>query len=74
MDERRKRLATVGLLKSDVQLNLGQLEASRKSLKEARRWEEADAYKNEIKAGLKIANKQVAPDLLLLPVAAPEAG
>ena len=41
---------------------------------EARRWEEADAYKNEIKAGLKIANKQTAPDLLLLPVKAPEAG
>ncbi|MEM7012576.1 MAG: S8 family serine peptidase, partial [Verrucomicrobiota bacterium] len=40
MDERRKRLATVGLLKSDVQLCLGQLEASRKSLKESRRWEE----------------------------------
>ncbi|MGI9290092.1 MAG: DUF3450 domain-containing protein [Gammaproteobacteria bacterium] len=41
---------------------------------QARRWENADAYKNEIKAGLKIANKQVAPDLLLLPVATPEAG
>jgi hypothetical protein len=41
---------------------------------DARRWEEADAYKNEIRAGLKIANKQVAPDLLLLPVATPEAG
>jgi len=41
---------------------------------DARRWEEADAYKNEIRAGLKIAKKQVAPDLLLLPVSAPEAG
>lgn len=41
---------------------------------EARRWQEADAYKNEIRAGLKIANKQVAPDLLLMPVATPEAG
>ena len=41
---------------------------------QARRWEEADAYKNEIRAGLKIAKKQVAPDLLLLPVGAPEAG
>jgi hypothetical protein len=41
---------------------------------QARRWEEADAYKNEIRAGLKIAKKQVAPDLLLLPVSAPEAG
>jgi hypothetical protein len=41
---------------------------------DARRWEEADTYKNGIKAGLKIAKKQVAPDLLLLPVATPEAG
>jgi hypothetical protein len=40
----------------------------------ARRWDEADSYKNEIRAGLKIAKKQVAPDLLLLPVSAPEAG
>jgi hypothetical protein len=40
----------------------------------ARRWEAADSYKNEIRAGLKIAKKQVAPDLLLLPVNAPEAG
>ena len=40
----------------------------------ARRWEEADGYKNQIRAGLKIAKKQVAPDLLLLPVPAPEAG
>ena len=31
-------------------------------------------YKNEIKFGLQIARKQKAPDLLLLPVAAPEAG
>jgi hypothetical protein len=41
---------------------------------DARRWEAADSYKNEIRAGLKIAKKQVAPDLLLLPVNAPEAG
>jgi hypothetical protein len=41
---------------------------------EARRWQEADAYKNEIRAGLKIAKKQVAPDLVLMPVATPEAG
>lgn len=40
----------------------------------ARRWQEADEYKNQIRAGLKIAKKQVAPDLLLLPVPAPEAG
>ncbi|MBT8421571.1 MAG: DUF3450 domain-containing protein [Gammaproteobacteria bacterium] len=41
---------------------------------QARRWESADAYKNQIKQGLKIASKQIAPELLLLPVAAPEAG
>ncbi|HJP04663.1 MAG: DUF3450 domain-containing protein [Gammaproteobacteria bacterium] len=40
----------------------------------SRSWKEADDYKNEIRAGLKIAKKQVAPDLLLLPVSAPEAG
>jgi len=31
-------------------------------------------FKNQIKFGLQIANKQVAPDLVLLPVGAPEAG
>jgi hypothetical protein len=41
---------------------------------QARRWDDASNYKNEIRAGLKIAKKQVAPDLLLLPVNAPEAG
>jgi hypothetical protein len=41
---------------------------------QARRWENADDYKTEIRAGLKIAKKQVAPDLLILPVSAPEAG
>ncbi|MDP6436532.1 MAG: DUF3450 domain-containing protein [Gammaproteobacteria bacterium] len=40
----------------------------------SRSWQEADDYKNEIREGLKIAKKQVAPDLLLLPVSAPEAG
>jgi hypothetical protein len=40
----------------------------------SRSWQSADDYKNEIRAGLKIAKKQVAPDLLLLPVSAPEAG
>lgn len=33
-----------------------------------------DDYKNQIKFGLQIARKQVAPDLVLLPVDAPEAG
>jgi len=41
---------------------------------EARRWEAADEHKNQIREGLKIAKKQVAPELLLLPVPAPEAG
>lgn len=41
---------------------------------EARRWEDGDEYKSQIKFGLKIANKQVAPELVLLPVPAPEAG
>jgi len=40
----------------------------------ARQWVDADEYKNDIRQGLKIAQKQLAPDLLLLPVAAPEAG
>ena len=31
-------------------------------------------YKNQIRMGLKIAKKQVAPELLLLPIDAPEAG
>ena len=31
-------------------------------------------YKNQIKQGLRIAKKQVAPDLLLLPIDVPEAG
>jgi predicted RNase H-like nuclease (RuvC/YqgF family) len=40
----------------------------------ARRWEDADVYRNEIREGLKIAKKQVAPDLILMPVSPPEAG
>lgn len=40
---------------------------------EARRWEDAESYKNQIREGLKVAKKQVAPELLLLPVPAPEA-
>jgi hypothetical protein len=39
---------------------------------QAGRWEEANNYKNEIRAGLKMAKKQVAPDLLLMPVSAPK--
>lgn len=40
----------------------------------ARRWEDAAEHKNQIRQGLKIANKQIAPELVLLPVPAPEAG
>ena len=31
-------------------------------------------FKNQIRQGLKIANKQIAPELVLLPISAPEAG
>ena len=38
-------------------------------------WEgKGNEYKNEIKEGLRIAKKQQAPDLILIPVQAPEAG
>lgn len=41
----------------------------------SRQWQElGNEYKNQIKFGLKIAKKQVAPDLVLIPVDAPEAG
>ena len=32
------------------------------------------SYRNQVRLGLRMALKQVAPDLLLLPVSAPEAG
>ncbi len=38
-----------------------------------RSWENADDNRNGIKAGLKIAKKQVAPDLVILPVDSAEA-
>ena len=38
-----------------------------------RSWVDADANRNGIKAGLKIAKKQVAPDLVILPVDSAEA-
>lgn len=42
---------------------------------DARSWVElGNEYRNQIKFGLQIARKQVAPDLVLLPVDAPEAG
>ena len=40
-----------------------------------RKWTElGNEYRNYVKFGLQIANKQVAPDLVLMPVDAPEAG
>ena len=40
-----------------------------------RRWVPlGNEYKNAIRQGLRIAKKQVAPDLVLLPVGTPEAG
>ncbi len=42
--------------------------------KAERRWEKLPArYRTEIKMGLRIASKQIAPDLLILPIPAPEA-
>jgi hypothetical protein len=40
MEERRKRIAAVERLKADVQLHLGDLAASRKSLAQSGRWED----------------------------------
>jgi len=40
-----------------------------------RQWQALGSdYKNQIRQGLKIANKQIAPELVLLPIKAPEAG
>lgn len=39
-----------------------------------RTWVDGGDHKSQIKFGLKIATKQIAPDLVLLPVNAPEAG
>ena len=42
---------------------------------QARQWQALGSeYKNQIRQGLKIANKQIAPELVLLPITAPEAG
>jgi hypothetical protein len=41
----------------------------------SRQWQALGSeYKNQIRQGLKIANKQIAPELVLLPISAPEAG
>lgn len=38
-----------------------------------RRWEELDSdYSSSVRAGLRIANKQAAPDLMILPIPGPE--
>ena len=36
-------------------------------------WDDASDQRNQIKLGLSIAKKQVAPDLVILPVDSPEA-
>ena len=42
---------------------------------ENRQWQALGSdFKNQIRQGLKIANKQIAPELVLLPIKAPEAG
>lgn len=40
--------------------------------KNTREWEVANEYRNDVVAGLRIARKQAAPDLLRLPLPAPE--
>ncbi len=51
------------------------LSATRKWDREARAWMDLEgSYRNQVRMGLRVARRQVAPDLLLLPVAAPEAG
>lgn len=51
------------------------LSATRRWDREAKAWVDLEgSYRNQVRQGLRVANQQVAPDLLLLPVAAPEAG
>ena len=51
------------------------LSATRRWDREARGWVDLEgSYRNQVRNGLRVARKQVAPDLLLLPVSAPEAG
>ncbi len=40
--------------------------------KDAKSWNMSDDYRNEVKKGLRVANELIAPELLLLPVPAPE--
>ena len=37
-------------------------------IKKTKQWEDASDNRNEIKMGLSIAKKQVAPDLVIIPV------
>ncbi|WP_405238676.1 DUF3450 domain-containing protein [Lentisalinibacter orientalis] len=39
---------------------------------EAKSWDMSDEHRNEVKKGLRVANELIAPELLLLPVPAPE--
>ena len=50
------------------------LSATRMWDRNAKAWVDLEGpYRNQVRQGLRVANKLVAPDLLLLPVAAPEA-
>ena len=50
------------------------LSATRMWDRDAKAWVDLEGpYRNQVRQGLRVANKLVAPDLLLLPVAAPEA-
>jgi hypothetical protein len=40
--------------------------------RDAKSWSMSDDYRNEVKKGLRVANELIAPELLLLPVPAPE--
>lgn len=39
---------------------------------ESKTWNMSDEHRNEVKKGLRVANELIAPELLLLPVPAPE--
>ena len=51
------------------------LSATRMWDRDAGSWVDLDgSYRNQVRMGLRVAQQQVAPDLLMLPVSAPEAG
>lgn len=53
----------------------GDMSATRMWDRDSGAWVDLDgSYRNQVRQGLRVANKQVPPDLLLLPVSAPEAG